>query len=152
MSFIRVDFPQPDGPTMAANSPWLTERSRRSRASTPSAPGYLRLTSSTITKEDCPPLTAEWVEVIARDNSESALSNLLRQERAPPQADIPHLSETAPCVPVPTWRLRNRVPPKNRHRARRDCKAAPAVAGPSQRAPYSPYGTAFPRRRFRTDT
>ena len=37
-SFIRVDLPQPDGPTTAANSPRFTRIERPSTASVPSAP------------------------------------------------------------------------------------------------------------------
>ena len=37
-SFIRVDLPQPDGPTTAANSPRFTWIERPSTASVPPAP------------------------------------------------------------------------------------------------------------------
>jgi hypothetical protein len=36
-SFMKVDLPQPDGPTMAMNSPWPTCRSMASTANCPRA-------------------------------------------------------------------------------------------------------------------
>src|SRR5262249_1120873 len=50
-TFIRVDFPQPEGPTTAANSPSLTCRVAPCNASVPSAPSpYRNETRSRSTK------------------------------------------------------------------------------------------------------
>jgi hypothetical protein len=43
-SFIKVDFPHPEGPTTAANSPSLTSMLTRSKASNPLGPPKDRLT------------------------------------------------------------------------------------------------------------